>query len=143
MSDYPGNRRVGWLCIAVGISSGLLMGLWSFDGPLTPPAFLGDYGTTARRLLRLGHIAWIGLGILNLLLARELPVSALSGRGKRAAAVLMNIGNVALPLTLFAASLWRPLKYAMAPAATCVFIAVVLVAVGARDSSGSSGEAPR
>ena len=61
--------------MAVGIATGLVMGLWSFDGPVPVPAWLGEYGDTPRRLARLGHIAFLGLGILNLLLDHELPRS--------------------------------------------------------------------
>jgi hypothetical protein len=51
------------------------MGLWSFDGPMAPPSWIGEYADTSRRLIRLGHIAFIGLGILDILLANELTRS--------------------------------------------------------------------
>jgi len=124
------NRTVGWACLATGVATGMLMGLWSFDGPLPSPAWLGEYGDTSRRLARLGHIAFIGLGILNLLLARELSESMLGVRAKRVASTAMNLGNVLLPITLFAAAAWHPAKYAMAVPATCVFVALVLAAWG-------------
>jgi len=126
------NRTVGWFSLAVGVATGLVMGLWAFDGPMTPPAWLGEYGDTARRLARLGHIAFIGLGLINILLAQELAHSALSLRARRIASRQMNFGNIVLPLTLFAASMWRPAKYAMAVPATAVFVALCLAAWGAR-----------
>jgi hypothetical protein len=126
------NRAVGWMSIALGIATGLVMGLWSFDGPAPTPSWLGDYGDTSRRLARLGHIAFIGLGILNILLARELVMSSLGDRGRRLASRAMNLGNVLLPVTLFAAAAWRPAKYAMAVPATAVFVAMCLAAAGAR-----------
>ena len=129
------NRLVGWGSIAVGIATGLIMGLWSFDGPVQTPAWLGDYADTSRRLARLGHIAFIGLGILNLLLAHELPQSALGERGRRVASRHMNFGNIFLPITLFAAAFWRPAKYAMGIPATAVFVAMCLAAWGARRRS--------
>ena len=107
------------------------MGLWSFDGPMATPAWLGAYADTSRRLARLGHIAFLGLGILNLLVAHELPQSGLSARGRRIAARHMSFGNVVLPITLFAAAIWRPAKYAMGVPATAVFVAVCLTAWGA------------
>jgi len=129
------NRSIGWTSMAVGVATGLVMGLWSFDGPLPVPAWLGDYGDTPRRLARLGHIAFLGLGILNLLLTHELPRSTLGGTGKTVAATSMNIGNVGLPLGLFAAAAWAPAKYALAIPATAVFVALTLMAWGARSSS--------
>jgi hypothetical protein len=130
------NRSIGWASIAVGIATGLVMGLWSFDGPLPTPSWLGEYGDTSRRLARLGHIAFIGLGILNILLARELAQSSLTARGRRLASVSMNLGNVLLPITLFAAAAWHPAKYAMGLPATAVFIAMILAAWGARNGGG-------
>jgi hypothetical protein len=130
------NRATGWASIAVGIGVGLIMGMWSFDGPLPVPQWLGEYGDTSRRLARLGHIAFIGLGILNILLARELMQSSLDARRKRLASAAMNFGNIVLPLALFAAAAWRPAKYVMGLPATAVFIALVLAAWGARHSTG-------
>lgn len=118
--------------MAVGVATGLVMGLWSFDGPLPVPAWLGEYGDTPRRLARLGHIAFLGLGILNLLLTHELPRSGLGPKGRNVAAWSMNAGNILLPIGLFAAAAWAPAKYALAFPATCVFVALCLAAWGAR-----------
>ena len=126
------NRFIGWTSAAVGAATGLIMGLWSFDGPVAVPGWLGDYQETSRRLARLGHIAFFGLGILNLLLFRDLPGLALGLRGQRIASLAMNFGNIFLPLTLFAAALYRPLKYSMPLPATAVLVAMVLVAYGSR-----------
>jgi hypothetical protein len=134
------NRSVAWTSMAVGIATGLVMGLWSFDGPVPVPAWLGEYGDTPRRLARLGHIAFLGLGILNLLLDHELPRSGLGARGKRAAAWAMNLGNIALPMGLFAAAAWAPAKYALSIPATAVFVALTLVAWGARPTPRGSPE---
>jgi hypothetical protein len=127
------NRTIGWISLAVGVATGLVMGLWSFDGPMATPAWLGEYGDTSRRLARLGHIAFIGLGLINILLAHELPQSSLGTRARGIASRHMNFGNIVLPVTLFAAAAWRPAKYAMAIPATAVFVALCLAAWGARD----------
>ena len=137
------NRTVGWISLVVGIATGLVMGLWSFDGPMTTPAWLGEYGDTARRLARLGHIAFIGLGIINILLAHELPQSALSARAQRIASRHMNFGNIVLPITLFLAAAWRPAKYAMAIPATAVFVALCLAAWGAIGRPSKTGMSGR
>lgn len=130
------NRPVGWASVAVGIAMGMVMGLWSFDGPFAPPAWVGEYGDTSRRLLRLSHIAFIALGVIDVMLDAELARSALSAKLRRLASRLMIAGNVLLPVTLGAAAIWRPLKYAMSPPALCVFAALALVAWGARTGGG-------
>ena len=126
------NRAVGWTSLAVGVATGLVMGLWSFDGPLPTPAWLGAYADLPRRLARLGHIAFIGLGILNILLAQELRRSCVGDPGRRLASTAMNLGNILLPITLFAAAAWPPAKYATGLPATAVFVALCVAAWGAR-----------
>jgi len=125
------NRAVGWSSLALGAVTGLVLGLWSFDGPMAVPEWLGDYEDTSRRLARLGHIAFFGLGILNLLLARELPELRLRPRQRRLASLAMSFGNVFLPLTLFAAAVYRPFKYLMPLPALAVMLAMILGAWGA------------
>ncbi len=124
------NRRVGWVSTCLGAASGLILGLWSFDGPFAVPQWLGAYDDTGRRLARLGHIAFFGLGILNLLLAAELRRHSLRSWVRRSASWAMNFGNVFLPLTLFAAAAYRPLKYTMSAPAVAVFLALLLTAYG-------------
>ena len=134
--DFAINRLIGWSSMVVGVGTGLVMGLWSFDGPATTPEWLGEYNDTSRRLARLGHIAFLGLGILNVLLATEL------GRVKRGmwgqtAAAAMNFGNVFLPLTLWGAAVYHPLKYIMPLPAIAVFLALLIVASGVFGKEGS------
>lgn len=132
MTPQDWNRCIGWWSLAVGIAVGLVIGLWSFDGPVATPTWIGGYADTSRRLLRLGHIAFIGLGLLSIVLADELGRSSLGAPARRLASRLMAVGNIFLPVLLVGASMWRPLKYLMGVPATCVFVAMVLVAIGTR-----------
>ena len=132
------NRRIGWLSSCLGVISGSIMGLWSFDGPMPVPDWLGGYDQTSRRLARLGHIAFFGLGILNVLVAGELRRSRFGLWGRRTASWAMNFGNVFLPLTLFAAAAYRPLKYAMGAPALAVLVALLLTAYAACSGKVSS-----
>ena len=124
------NRTVAWVSLLLGAVSGLVFGLWSFGGPVEVPAWLGNYSDVSRRLARLCHISFFGLGILNLLLVRELPRCALRERAKQAASIAMNFGNVFLPLTLFAAAIYHPMKYAMGLPSTSVALALAITAYG-------------
>lgn len=114
--------------MAVGAMTGLVMGLWSFDGPLPVPGWLGDYGSTARRMARLGHIACFGVGILNLLLVMETERTASLNTASRWASRLMNLGNIGLPLGLFFSAAVPPAKYLLALPAMAVTISLLLVA---------------
>lgn len=124
------NRLVGWASLVLGAGSGLILGLWSFDGPVPAPVPLENYADLSRRFIRLGHIAFFGLGILNIMLAREVSGPAGSAKAKRAALHAMNFGNIALPLTLFAAAIYHPLKYLLPFSALSVFVALSIAAYG-------------
>ena len=125
------HLAIGWTSLAFGAASGLLMGLWSFGGPVPVPDWLGDYGDLPRRLLRLGHIAFFGLGILNIMVARHIARSRLRPGWRRAALICMSFGNVLLPLTLVAASVHEPLKYLTGAPAITVTAALGISAVAA------------
>lgn len=98
------SRVVAWSSFTAGAASGLVLGLWSFDGPFPVPSWIGEYGDVSRRLLRLSHIAFFGLAMLNLLLARHLPTLKLSGRMAWLALAGMNFGNIVMPMILVAAT---------------------------------------
>lgn len=68
-------ERWGWCLIMLSMLGGLLMGLYAFDGPLPPPDFIGGYNDHVRRLIRLAHAAPIVLGVLGIVLSRELESS--------------------------------------------------------------------
>ncbi len=61
--------------------------------------FLGGYGSFRRRILRLGHIAFAALGMLNL-------VFALGPCSSRAASVWFVVGGVTMPMVCFLTA-WR------------------------------------
>lgn len=128
--SYKLNRTVAWVSLTLGATSGLVLGLWSFGGPVEVPVWLGEYGGVSRRLARLSHISLFGLGILNLLVARELPRCALRARSQKAASIAMNFGNVFLPCTLLAAAIHHPLKYAMGLPGLSVALALAVTAYG-------------
>jgi len=56
------NLVIGWSGIVLGFVSGMVLGLF-FHGE----NWLGGYGSFRRRLYRLAHISFFGLGATNLL----------------------------------------------------------------------------
>jgi hypothetical protein len=59
--SYELNLLLAWLWIAMGILSGMLLGLGFHR-----EQWLGGYASFRRRLYRLGHISFFGLALLNL-----------------------------------------------------------------------------
>lgn len=49
-----------WIWIGGGIVSGMIMGLYFSD-----PNWLGGYSSVPRRMIRLGHISFFGMAMLN------------------------------------------------------------------------------
>ena len=139
-TDISGNIAVAWCSIAVGALTGLLLSLWSFDGPVPLPSAIGEYDDLSRRLLRLGHIAFFGLGILNILLAKHLSSAGYDPGRKKLALVAMNLGNLFLPLTLIVAAFVHPMKYLASLPAMAVTIAVIIGAHAAIAAHYSGGE---
>ena len=59
----------GWLAVGVSMVVGLVMGGYSFGGPLPTPDLIGDYGALPRMLLRDGHIMVLSLGVVAIAVA--------------------------------------------------------------------------
>ena len=70
------NISFGWIWMLLGIILGAILGMWSFNGPFPSP--LGDYTSLPRRLIRLSHIAFIALSIINILYGYEIDKIRLS-----------------------------------------------------------------
>src|SRR5690348_13972980 len=65
------NLILGWIWILLGFVSGALIGLKFHN-----PDWLGGYASHKRRLYRLGHISFFGLGAVNFLFALTAPFCA-------------------------------------------------------------------
>ncbi len=115
---------IGWIGILAGIAAGAVVGLFFHrDG------WLGGYASWRRRMVRLGHIAWIGIGLLNIALGltvRTLPESA----GLVWAVGLMAAANVAMPAVCYLSAWRKPFRHLFVVPVACVTSAVVLLLTG-------------
>jgi hypothetical protein len=94
------NISAAWIGFLLGGISGAVPGLF-FHGQ----NWLGGYASWPRRLIRLGHISFFGIGFLNLgmgLTGLALDVTSAP------ASVLMLVGAATMPLVCYA-SAFRPL----------------------------------
>lgn len=122
---------IAWSSILAGALSGLVMGLWSFDGPFPTPEWIGAYDSLARRLLRLAHVAMFALGVLHMLVARQIAAAPLRNDLDRLALFAMALGNIAMPIVLIAAALWQPFKYLTPIPALAITTAIAIAAASA------------
>jgi hypothetical protein len=74
------NLLVGWSSMIAGALSGAAIGLFFHR-----ETWLGGYASLRRRMLRLGHIAFFGLGFMNVLFALSLSAAPISGLFARVA----------------------------------------------------------
>lgn len=92
MNSNP-NLLFGWLWILLGFVSGMVLGMF-FHGE----TWLGGYGSFKRRMYRLGHISFFGLGAVNLLF--WLTMQKISPQGWLAAFAswAFIVGGVTMPV---------------------------------------------
>jgi hypothetical protein len=93
------NLLLGWIWITGGFLSGAILGLFFYD-----PDWLGGYGSWRRRMVRLGHISFIGTGLLNL--AFVFTIVSLETVAPPIASWLFVVGALSMPLICFL-SAWR------------------------------------
>jgi hypothetical protein len=119
MEDITRTMLVaGWSGMLAGALSGAVIGLFFHDD-----TWLGGYGSFRRRLLRLGHISFFGLGFLNLLFALTLDaVGGSEGWASTAAAALV-VGAATMPTCCFLTAWQRPFRHLF-------FVPVVSITVG-------------
>lgn len=101
--NLPHNFFTGWFCFLLGAISGPLIGL-----RFHREDWLGGYQSFRRRLLRLGHIAFFGLGLINILFALSAGIApAAPACFNRVASLMLAVGAVTMPLLCFL-SAWKP-----------------------------------
>jgi hypothetical protein len=97
---------IGFLC---GVVSGALVGLFFHRED-----WLGGYGSYPRRLVRLGHISFFGLGFLNALFALTVSIVQMPELAGHLASIGLLAGAITMPLCCFAAA-WRKSLRALFP----------------------------
>lgn len=100
--DLAPNEAIGWLSLALGSATGALLGLRFHRAE-----FLGGYNSWPRRLLRLGHISFFGLGLINVLFAVSLARMRLAPHESISASWALLVGNATMPLVCLLAA-FRP-----------------------------------
>lgn len=103
----PVNETFGWVWVLAGFLSGLALGLGFHRDE-----WLGGYGSFRRRLIRLGHISFLGLGILNILFAASGPRLALGAPTLALASWSLVAGGVTMPACC-ALMAWRRGSYVL------------------------------
>ena len=113
------NAISAWLCIAAGVVAGAIGGLFFHD-----ERWLGGYGAWRRRMVRLGHIAFFGIGLLNLAYALTIRGLHWPAPPWQVAWALAAAGTL-MPGTCYLAA-WRPpLRHLFPIPVACVLAGIV------------------
>src|SRR2546421_2773802 len=87
------NLLIAWLWLSLGFLSGLLLGLFFHR-----ENWLGGYASLRRRLYRLAHISFFGLGFVNLCFYLTIRTLALSPASVAAASWALVLGALTMPV---------------------------------------------
>jgi len=87
------NLILAWLWILLGFATGMVLGMF-FHGE----NWLGGYGSFKRRMYRLGHISFFGLGAVNLLFCLTTQNLSPASPGIGIASWAFIVGAIAMPV---------------------------------------------
>jgi len=118
MTNPLTNLYLGWALLLCGALSGAIIGQFFHRSD-----WLGGYDSFPRRLVRLGHISFFGLGMINILFALSAQLFQTQGVAVNVASVCFTLGAVTMPLCCFLSAWQMRTKF-------CFVVPVVSVMVG-------------
>ena len=119
------NLVAGWTGMVFGLIAGAVIGLF-----IHQDSFAGGYGSYRRRMMRLGHVAFFALGIINVLFALTLSTTEVVLSYPRLASSSLIVGAVLMPVVCYLAAWKTPFRHAFALPVVCVAITLVLMLQG-------------
>lgn len=118
---HPLNYYAGWGLVLAGFAVGAGLGLFFHRDE-----FRGGYSSFWRRLTRLGHIALVALGLMNVLVSVAVPESGPA----RAASILFVVGGITMPAMCFLTAWWSVFRHGFFVPVIALLLAVVFTLIG-------------
>ena len=123
MTTY--NLLAGWIGFIGGAASGAIIGLFFHrDG------WMGGYSAFPRRLVRLGHISFFGLGFVNLFFALSADRLGLPQPYLGIGSIALIVGAVTMPLCCFLAAWRKPFRHLFPIPVLAVLTGIVSLLMG-------------
>lgn len=119
------NLIGGWIGMLAGVFSGAIVGLYFHQDE-----WMGGYASYRRRLTRLGHISFFGLGFLNLIFAATSGQLALGRPYLAVASNSLIIGAITMPACCFLSAWRKPLRYFFPVPVLAVTAGIVAILAG-------------
>jgi len=119
------NLIGGWLGMLAGVLSGGIIGLFFYRDE-----WMGGYGSWGRRLTRLGHISFFGLGFLNLMFAATAGQLVLRPSYLEVASVGLLAGAITMPICCFLSAWRKPMRHLFPIPVVAVTVGIVAILAG-------------
>lgn len=119
------NLIGGWMGMLAGVLSGAVAGLYFHKED-----WLGGYSSYPRRMARLGHISFFGLGIVNLLFAATVQQINLRAAYLTVASYALIVGAIAMPTCCFLSAWRKPFRHLFPIPVTAVAVGILAILVG-------------
>lgn len=106
MDPLQFSLMAGWVGFLGGVVSGAMMGLLFHR-----ENWLGGYGSFTRRMVRLGHISFFGIGLINLFYALSLEPLGVPLESAQAGSIALLVALVMMPTTCFLTAWKKPFRH--------------------------------
>ncbi|MDG2122847.1 MAG: hypothetical protein P8J87_04065 [Verrucomicrobiales bacterium] len=116
---------IAWIGMLLGVLSGALIGLFFHR-----EEWMGGYSSFRRRLTRLGHISFFGLGFINFFVAISHQIAGVTTAMAYPAAVAFTVGAATMPTCCFLSAWKKPFRHLFFIPVTGVATGIVLTLVG-------------
>jgi len=100
------NLLVGWASMLCGLIAGAIIGLFFHC-----EEWMGGYSSFRRRMTRLGHISFFGLGFINVIFALSAKAWGLPETHAQLASAGFVLGAVTMPLCCFLTAWRQPFRH--------------------------------
>lgn len=115
----------GWIAMLCGVLSGAAIGLFFHRDD-----WAGGYGSFRRRMLRLGHIAFFGLGLINVGYGLTRGAIALPETHAFLSSLGFLVGLVTMPLCCFLTAWKKPFRHAFPVPVLGVAVGIAFLLLG-------------
>ena len=115
------NIYAGWIAFLLGCIFGAVQGLFFHKQD-----WLGGYGSWQRRITRLGHISFFGLGFINLAFALTVRSLNIEG-GTEISSYLLVVGLITMPLFCYLSAIKKFFRQLFFIPTTSVILAIILL----------------
>lgn len=116
---------IAWTGMLLGVLSGAVIGLFFHRED-----WMGGYNSYRRRLTRLGHISFFGLGFVNFFFAITHQFAGLAPGFNQAAAIAFVTGAATMPTCCFLSAWRKPFRHFFFLPVSGVTIGIVLTLIG-------------